>query len=241
MSRALSLVGRDLRLAFRDPVLALFLILPGVMPLLTRYLIPALLDFLGAEGFLYPLAAPWYPLIGSFILMAVPLLLGSFSGFLLLEDRETGLNAYWAVTPLAWPGYLSWNLAAPWLLCLPFAAWSYYGLPDYPVRPAVAAALVPLLGLFALFQALALLALARNRVEGLAVAKGLSLLYLSAVWGQVMTGPVRWLGGLLPHFWIAEAVVAGGDGFPWATLAGGYLVSGGWILYLIRRTLAKGP
>jgi fluoroquinolone transport system permease protein len=58
----------------------------------------------------------YYPLIMSFIAVAMPMIYGALIGFLVLDQRDDNTITALQVTPLTLVGYLGYRVALPTLL-----------------------------------------------------------------------------------------------------------------------------
>lgn len=194
-----SLLAADARNIVRDPLLLMCAALPVVIAGLLRAA--------------WPLAQRWSPieidstapLLGTFAALATPMLFGWIAGFLILDERDQHILEYVSVTPLGRRGLLRARLGVPVLasvLVAPMAGliapntWSTPGLIAVSV---IASIECPVL-------AIALASTARNKVEGLAIAKLASLPFV-AVPAAFYLGDWAWLFAWLPPFWVAKLAI----------------------------------
>ncbi len=182
---------------------------------------------------------PYLPLVQVVLLVIhTPVIFGALSGLLLLEDRDAGLLGPVAVTRATVATLVAYRLAASVLatalalgLSLPVAAVGHpAGVAGY-VSTAVAA------GAASVVPALLIAAVARNRVQGVAVMKVMSLpLYLPiAAW--FAGAPARWLLAPVPTAWAAWAAWAATPGRAVAMALGAGLVSAGLAVPLVRQVV----
>lgn len=212
MRRYKTLLFNDIRQAGRDSVLMAAIFGPLALILVSRF------------GF--SAAAAWTEAVYSFGLSAyagfaaallvviVPMLTGTLAGLLMLDERDEGVIACFAVTPLTRKGYLAYRIAAPAMLCAAMSAlyMALSGLTE--PRPESLLALL-LLIMEAPCFALLLAAFSANKVEGLALSK---------IGGLMLAGPViayfvpdAWqpAGVLVPTYWPAKVLLSGmEDGLP---------------------------
>lgn len=208
-----------------DPLLRGLLVVPLLVALAVRGLLPLVLVRIGelAEVDLAWLLAP---MAGYTVVGIAPLIVGAVVGFLLLDQRDDQTWLALRVTPLPLSVYLAYRLALPSLLGLlvTLAALAVAGgLGLGPGGAALAAlAAAPL----APVTALALAAFARNKLEGMALMKALSVLLAAPLAGLfVPTGWWQLALAALPTFWVARATWALQAGLP----AGGFIL-GAWVL-----------
>ena len=183
--------------------------------------------------------AAYLPLIEALILVVhIPVILGSLAGLLLLEDRDAGLFGPLRATRASLTTLLGYRLGATalcaataLLVTLPFDGVGHPSGAGGVVATAVAASVVSVV------PALAMAAVATNRVQGVAVMKLLGLpLYLPlATWA--VAAPASWLAAPLPTAWLVQAAWApspvGAVGFA----LGAAFVSAAWSVPLARRFL----
>jgi hypothetical protein len=140
-------------------------------------------------------------------------LVGWVTGFLLLEDRDEGTLLAVDVTPVGKSGFLAYRVTVTaliamlvtllaTLLLMPGAHWAMIGL------------IVALVAAEAVAAAVVLPAIARNKVEGLALTKLTSLAGVFALL-PLIPSPLRYVGGVVPTYWIGELLGLGaGYGLP---------------------------
>jgi fluoroquinolone transport system permease protein len=227
-----TLLRGDARNVGRDPLLLIALALPLATGLSLRWGFPWLADRFADRFDLWPYAT----FAVGYTLVQCPLLIGVVSGFMLLDERDEGVLAAIAVTPLGPSRFLVYRVTVPALLCVPmiFLAVAVAGLGTPPILPlAIAATLAaveaPLTTLF-------LAAFASNKVEGLALAKVAGLAVISPFAALFVAMPWQALAGAIPHYWPVKLFVAG-DEDPAAILVyalAGAAVHAIWLIGMLR-------
>ena len=215
-----------------------------------RFLVPWLTGWLRKE-FDFDLV-PYHALIASYILcLFPPLIVGQVIGFLLLDEKDSGVSAALRVTPLSPASYVFYRLAFPMLVSAMLTL-ILVPLVDLPLPPrSHFITLAILSGLEAPMFALILATIAGNKVEGFAVAKGMSSIQILPIAAMFIPFPFQWAAGVLPNYWLVRAFwVAGGlaDGAPGAAssfwlLAGAALVTHAvalfWFVRRFKRSLGR--
>jgi len=199
--RYLRLLQADLRNVARDPTLAVAVVM-SMIPGMAFILWQDQLETFGRESFgLDDLARHALPIV-----LCIPaLLIGWVAGFLLLEERDDGPLLAIDVTPLGKSGLMTYRLFAAMaatacitlsvtLLALPEAGWILAGLITLLIALETAAV------------ALILPALARNKVEGLALTKVINIAAL-VPYAAIFASPLRYIAGLVPTYWIGELLL----------------------------------
>lgn len=215
--RTLSLLDGVNMLA--DPLLRWLLLVPIMVALAVRGLLPLVLTQLER---LTALSLDWLltPFAGYAVVGIAPLIAGAVVGFLLLDQRDERTLLALRVTPLPLAGYLAYRLAIPTLVAL-LATLVAIGVAggiglDLGGALLVALAAAPL----APTMALALVALARNKLVGMALLKAASLVLAAPLATLFLAPPWAMALSPLPTLWLAQTVWGLQAGQPVLTLIG---------------------
>jgi fluoroquinolone transport system permease protein len=185
----------------RDPML-LFATLLSVLPSVALWYGRDSVDAAAAASFGVDAFASYLVPVA---LLVPAMLIGWVVGFLLLEDRDEGPLLAIDVTPVGKSGFFAYRataavlvtavitLMAAWLL-LPERGW------------AMALLLAGLVAANAVLVAAVLPAVARNKVEGLALTKLVNLASVVPLLA-ILPSPLRYLGGIVPSYWIGELLM----------------------------------
>ena len=244
------LIRADIRMVARDPLLAIMPFAPLLAATAMRLIVPPIAGFLLSRlGF--DLMA-WAGLVRGIIILFPGMFYGMVAGFLLLDDRDDGIAAYWSVTPVRRSGYLLarlglFSLAAvpTGLVCALILGLAPLRLADDLVMAVLGALQVPIYSLF-------LAAFAANKVEGLSIVKALGILNMAPL-AVLLPGSVGRLGWPVPQYWAAAGFLSGVQGLPdglpadihlpLVAVPAAYglsvLLYIGWIAVLLRRFLRR--
>ena len=141
------------------------------------------------------------------------------------------------VTPVSKQGYLIYRLTSAVTVSFLLTPLLVFvtGLTVIPLWKLV---LLSVLGsLQAPLMSLFLISFASNKVEGLALAKGVTIVEAGPFMGLLLPAPWHLTGGLFPPFWITQAFRAahsGSGSYGWY-LAGGAAISLLYLYLLFRR------
>ncbi len=219
MNKILSLSQSHLKRIIREPFLLFIFILPFLLGILYKIVIPILTNLLDTNFDL----TEYYPLIMIFLVMMSPILFGWVIGFSLLDDRDENILSFMAVTPLQKRGYLQFNVIAPIFLSILQAYLVLFIANLCPMNYVKLFPVILMVALetpvFALVQA----AFANNKVEGLAVGKLLGIVLVAPFIAYFFDTPLSYLAGILPPFWITESYFSSGT-YYWISLAIGFMV-----------------
>jgi fluoroquinolone transport system permease protein len=241
-ARALAAFGRnDLRGTYRDPLLVMVVLAPVIWTAGVALLTPAVTDML-AERYDFDLM-PYYPLVlTAFLLLTSIIIAGGLAAFLVLDEVDAGTLTALRVTPVPLSVFFTYRAGTVLVVAAVYvvATLSLSGI----LEPGLVLALIPiglLAGLSAVVTLLLILAMANNKIQGLATLRALGMLiaglpclpwFIDSGWNLAF--------GVLPPYWAAKAFwVASDHGVWWPYLFAGvaYNLAIAWPLF--RRFRAK--
>ncbi len=207
--RLAALFRADVYNIIRDPMMALMLVLVMLLPLATWWwrveMDTYVLNTFNIDGIsVY---------VSSFVLLLTAVLMGWMTGMLLLEDRDDGPLLALEVTPIGKNGFLLYRTGITALFA--FLASLVIGKLLLNQHFGLQLFLAVLIALEAVIITFALLAMANNKVEGLALSKVLNIAALIPLMALVPSG-LRYLAAWIPSYWIGELLY--GDSLPVATV-----------------------
>ncbi len=234
MKQTIKLFQIGLRQIIRDGMLFALVPAPVIIGLLFKLAIPFVNK--ATEEKLSLSLLPWYGLVDGFLICLTPMLTAMITAFLLLEERDEGISAFYQVTPTAGYPYMVARIGFPmaWAIFVTSIITLICGLSGLSVTVVLCCSLISTLMGIAL--AMMVVTMAANRVEGLALSKlmGISLLGLVAVW--VVPAPYGYLAAFLPSFWIGRMIAEGLGPF---SLAMALSLCAVWIFIFTRRFLTR--
>ncbi len=194
-ARFLGIAKADAKNAVRDPIL-LYVIIISVLPVLVLTFWGGQIEnAVGMPGLSY-LSLPVILAISAFMI-------GWVSGFLILEERDDGPILAIEVTPAGKAGLVINRLILTMLLTALITLFSIQLLaPDMGWGMRIFYGFV--IGLEAVSVALVIPCIARNKVEGLAVAKVTNVVSLLPALA-IVPSPWRYLGAVFPTYWVGES------------------------------------
>lgn len=243
-ARALAAFGRnDLRGTFRDPLLVMIVVAPVVWTTGVVVFTPMFTDML-ATRYDFDLV-PFYPLVlTAFLLLTSIIVVGGLASFLVLDEVDAGTMAAIRVTPIAVRLFFGYRVVTVVVVTTVYvvATLSFSGI----LEPGLIPALLPiglLAGLTAVVCLLLIVAVANNKIQGLAMVRGLGMLIAGLPclpW--FVDSPWNLAFGVLPPYWAAKAFwVASAHGVWWPYVVGGVAYNAILGVLLLRRFLAKHP
>jgi fluoroquinolone transport system permease protein len=240
--KALAVFGRnDIRGTYRDPLLVMIVVAPIIWTIGVVVLTPLFTEML-AERYAFDLV-PYYPLVlTSFLLLTSIVIAGGLGAFLVLDEADAGTLTALRVTPVPLSTFFGYRAATVMGVTTIYVVgtMSFSGI----LEPGLIPSLIPiglLAGLSAVVTLLLIIAVASNKIQGLAAIRALGMLisglpclpwFIHSDWNLAF--------GVLPPYWAAKAFwIASDDGTWWPYLLVGvvYNLAVAWPLF--RRFVAK--
>lgn len=196
-------------LIYKDAMLVLLCIAPILGGLFFKYLIPYLQLQLEIYFGYYNLLPPYYLLFDLLLSSISPLLYSFASAYVILGEIDDGLSKYLSVTPLGKKGYLISRLGLSSLIAYVISV-IIVSIFSITVLSIGKIAFICLLNyLMGLLEALLVISLSHNKVEGMAVAKLSGLFFLGLPVPFFLNNRIQYLFFLLPSFWISKFAIEG--------------------------------
>lgn len=232
--RVARLLVSDARNVKRDPTL-LFAFILSIVPAFIFGLWHADWDTAAQSAFGISQVSRF---LSPIFLVLPAFLLGWISGFLLLEDRDDGPLLALDVTPIGKRGFFAYRIAVTIAITAVVSSLSFWFLAPGLAFPKQLLLLL-LTGGEAVIAAFVLLAVARNKVEGLAVTKVTNLLSLGPLLAAI-DSPWRYLAAPVPTFWVGEALGLSASPLNDVTLAVlSLLIHAAWAITLYHLALRR--
>ena len=240
--RALVAFGRnDIRGTYRDPLLVMLVLAPVIWTSGVAILTPKVTQML-AQRYDFDLV-PYYPLVlTAFLLLTSIIIAGGLGAFLVLDEVDAGTMTALRVTPVPMSTFFAYRAATVMVVTTVYVivTLSFSGI----LGPGLIPALIPIgvvAGLSAVVTLLLIIALAGNKIQGIAMIRALGMLIAGLPclpW--FIDSPWNLAFGVLPPYWAAKAFwVASVHGTWWPYLVGGLLYNVAIAWPLFRRFLAK--
>jgi fluoroquinolone transport system permease protein len=239
---ALAAFGRnDIRGTYREPLLVMIVLAPVIWTTGVSILTPLFTEML-SERYGFDLV-PYYPLVlTAFLLLTSIIIVGGLAAMLVLDELDAGTLSALRVTPVPLAAFFAYRAGTVMVVTALYvvATMSFSGI----LEPGLFPALIPiglLSGLSAVVTLLLIVAVASNKIQGIAMIRALGMLiaglpclpwFIDSAWNLAF--------GVLPPYWAAKAFWVASDHDVWWP----YLVVGvvynlimAWLLF--RRFLAK--
>lgn len=219
-------------------MLILSMVVPFILWGLMQFVFP-LVAQLAQELWSYDIN-PWYRQAGYFFMLLIPMMTGMVYGFIMLDERDGGIITAISITPAGKPGYLKLRLGVPLVLSFIFVIIFQWILGIQGSGGIFRTVLLSaLLASQSLMILLFLGAFADNKVMGMAIAKGFSILLMGPVLDYILPGQLNWLGAYSPMFWTSRSFLASTPGSFWLYFAVSLVMHILLIMILYRRFLRR--
>lgn len=218
-----------------DAMLFMISIAPILAGLFFRFGIPYIQQLLTKYLDMPGLFHPYYLLIDLFLGAITPVMFCLAGAFVILDEIDDGISRYYAVTPVGKTGYLMSRLGISAVIAftVSIAVLSIFRLSNLSLTAIIMISLAA--SILGIIQALLVISLSSNKVEGMAVSKLSGLFFLGLPVPFFLTGNMQYMMFILPSFWIAKYAVEDKTYYIAASLA----VSVIWIVLLQRRFIKK--
>src|SRR5690554_256313 len=203
MSKVYKIFYLGLRQVLRDGMLLFLLPAPFLMGAAFHYLLP-LLNSLLEQEFNFSLS-PWYAVSDALLIALAPVMTAMICAFIILDERDEGVGVYYKITPAGRYSYLIARIGLPmiWAFVSSVLVTSIFA---FTVHTWVSILFSALIGTMqGVVSCMLLVAIAGNKVEGLALAK-LANLFLMGFLFAFMSSPFKYIFAVLPSFWLGELI-----------------------------------
>lgn len=235
MNRTATLLKSDFKNIFRDQLMFFLMILPLLFAVGIRLGIPPLRDFILSKTDFD--LTEYYQLITVMFMIMGPAMFGWVVGFLILDEKDERVLSYIAVTPLSRSGYTLYKIAASTTISFVL---SVVFLLISGITEVSYLRIIPVLAMNSLSAPLCALflgVLANNKLEGLAYAKLMGLIFLAPFAVYLVPGQWHLFAGFVPTYWIArtfQASFTGGWNYL-LSLVAGFGLHIGFIFFILKR------
>jgi len=192
----------DRKQLLRDPIFFMAILLPLLLMLLIAKGLPW---FESVAPFSI---TPHIPYLLSIFLLLTPITVGMMVGLMMLEERDESLVTYFAITPLGKGRYVAFRIGFPLLINFVLSIVLVIVFHDAALMRGEVFLHLITSSLETPLMALAILAFAANRLEGLAVAKMLNFVLLPPIILYFLADKWRIFGLIVPTYWVSEGILA---------------------------------
>ncbi len=198
-----------LRQMKHDTILIMIVLCPFLMGIFFRFVIPITENIMTHYFNTNEILVSYYILFDTLLVMIIPSMFNFAAAMVMLEESDDHVTAYLSVTPLGKTGYIFSRLGFTCLISffVSIIAASIFHLSRMNMPAFLGAALAGTI--HGTVAALLIVALSKNKVEGMAVGKCASLLNLGILVPFFVKSKVQFFVSIFPSFWIGKAIQTG--------------------------------
>ncbi len=200
-----ALLYRDFKNIFRDYILLFAFIGPLLYSSLLYFGLPIITEYLKVR-LTFDLT-PYYSLIYVYLILITPLLMGTFMGFIILDEKDDNILPYIAVTELGKTKFLLYRIITPTMVSILITIITVYIVPLADISFLRTMAMVLIASMEAPIVAFFLGGFANNKVEGMALSKGMGILFFAPAVSFFVGSKLKYFAAILPPFWVNEVLL----------------------------------
>lgn len=188
----------------QEPMLILSMITPVIAGAAFRFGIPQLEKMMINQFHMQECVTPYYQLFDLLLVLLAPTMFCFASAMVILMEVDDKIAMYYFITPLGRRGYLIGRLCIPSLLG---GGYSFLILLAFHLTPVYVDTIVIHVILGAIISSivsLMIVAIASNKVEGMAVTKLSGLILVGIVVPFFVQPPYQYMAAFLPSYWLAK-------------------------------------
>lgn len=195
----------DIRQIGRDPIMVILFFVPFfifiVFRLLTLLLIPWIAKKTGFDFTLYN------GYLASVAVIVTPQLMGTVTGFLMIDERDENIVTLMSVIPTGYKGYIINRMTMLFATCVAYTFISFFILKAFVNVGLLKLILLSLLaGVEGIIIGLLLLMIAKDKVQGLTCSKGMGVFAFFALADILNIDWAVFISSLTPFYWISKIV-----------------------------------
>ena len=229
MSAYISTLKFGVKQISRDFMLILMIFAPFLCGLVFKFFLPFLDGFIADTFNIDKVLMPYYRIFDTMLVYLTPTLICIISSFIILEELDDEVSKYIFVTPVGYKGYIFARLIIPsiFAFCLAWVALLLFQLTRISVILSAALSLIATLYAFA--TTLAVVSVAKNKVEGLALIKLAGVTFVGALVPYFIAGNVQYIFAVLPSFWLSMVLLDYGSHYFFSSILIGIACTAIWI------------
>lgn len=194
----------DAKQILREPIMLLLFFVPLIIYLVFKFIIMFLIPVIDINFGINFMNYKQYILAIAVILG--PEMLGTVTGFLMIDDRDARITELMYITPVGYKGYIINRLSLPFIFGVIYTFICYSIINIVELNIFTIGILAILSGIEGIIIGSLLFKLAEDKVKGLVIAKALSgvmLFSLADILGE------KWISlfaSIFPFYWISKVI-----------------------------------
>lgn len=201
MGKLISLFINDGKFVFRNSILIVLAVAPLIIIAFIRYLLPFI-----TANYLSGLITHYGYIIALFCLMTA--IFPAFAiSFIMLDEKDENLFAVIRIMPISFSGFLAYRLSFVFIFGFFFSFLTLKFNSLLEVDTITCLGMAILFALSGPIVALTTITFASNKVEGLAILKGVNFLFILPLLGIFISSNWKFVLSIIPQFWVYQAFV----------------------------------
>jgi fluoroquinolone transport system permease protein len=220
MKKLIKVAVNDFRLVFRDNSLKIFLALPLLILVVTRYAVPYVAG-------VYPVVQSYISVIMMFASMQGSIAFGFIYSMVLVDEKDTNVAKVYGILPVSKFWFAVFRLIPPFVLAalatfLLLLVEPFYGLPliSNLIYSTLAGLVAPMMVLF-------IAMIAKNKIEAMTWQKLFNLPLFLPILAFFVPSSFSVLFAIFPTFWAYQgfSILIEGEGSRWLYFSIGFAYS----------------
>ncbi len=196
----------DLWTILREPVMFLFMLVPLLVMIVFKILLPIAQKWLLIKvGFDL---LPYNIYFLTIIFIFAPSILGTVSGFMMLDEKDCHITELMLVTPSGLSGYIGGRIVSFIILSSIYVIAGYYIQNIMSLSPYVLAVIILLAAIESSIISLLIFSLANDKVQGLTYAKGLGILMIPVFVDLLEIRILDIIAYISPFYWVYKMIMS---------------------------------
>lgn len=195
----------DVKQIIREPILIILMLIPLLCILLIKPLLaliqPLLLKYVGVDIMLYSIY------IVSIVYLLLPGILGTVTGFMMLDDKDGKIYQLMSVTPLGYKGYFFNRVSIPSFMICVYAFIVRRTLDFIYISNGTFIALIGMLLMQGVCISLILFYFADDKVKGLTFSKMINGSMIFALADLVNNRALSIMALGFPQYWFSKTLI----------------------------------
>lgn len=194
-----TLLYTDLKNMLRDKSLWIIFFLPLLLIILLRFGMSQIENY-------FPIIFQYRPLILAFFSLLSSIMSGFLMAFLMLDEKDQQLLQVFGITPFNLSRLMIYRIALMIILgfIFSFSLILLSGMIKLNLPQTILISLA--CAISAPINTLLIVGLASNKIEGVSYFKLVNVITMLPLIGLFITGPIKYVFGIIPYFWIYLAI-----------------------------------
>lgn len=197
-------IKADYKQIFREKIMFLLFLLPLMLICLLKFVL--MISPIYIKEYLNIDITDYNSYILSVIFLMIPALIGTVTGFMMLDDKDGKIYELMSVTPVGRDGYLYNRLFLPIMITFLYSFIIKSTIGIKLVSHEITLLISILLSIQTIIIGLILFDLADDKVKGLTYAKGIDFIMIFGLADLVDNEWVIYLAMLFPSYWITKLI-----------------------------------